>query len=494
MKKILLFTLCAIGSFVIKAQTEFTANEDNNWNNPENWTNGMPSAGNDAVIPEGLTANNEGSIVADYTIQVNGVFNNNGDFSNTLGSGLFIGWPGGQFNNYGSLNFGIGMLNFGLAYLGGDVVVDETAVIINVGTLCTDGSYTNNGESQIEGIWHNTGELINNGEFLNAGYLFDCGVWTGLDVSDAWVGQDVYYSCDELPGCSELMTYIEPGCTDETACNYDPLATVDDNSCLPDLDEDGICDDCDTWQTIIAECPCEIIDPNTYLVTFIEVDEVECVIIENCSCECINDADQDGICDENEVEGCTDPDSCNYSAEATEDDGSCSYLELYSITGEVYPTLSATATYTYPETEESSYDWTCTGGIIQSGNGTGQIETLWDQQIESGEVCVTETNAEQCSSELVCIDVFPLPMGVLENEMINLTVFPNPASAGFTITLNENLTNASYRLHDISGKLVREGEINTTETNIQTEGLITGNYALTVTARNLLLKENIILK
>ena len=494
MKKTLLLTLCVIGSFVIKAQTEFTANEDNNWNNPENWTNGLPDAGNDAVIPEGLTVNSNSSIVQDYTIQVNGVFNNNGDFSNTLGYGFFIGWPGGQFNNYGTINLASGMLNFGNVYLEGDVVVGETATIINVGTFCTAGSYTNNGETQIEGYWHNTGELINNGEFLNAGYLFDCGVWTGLDVSDAWESPDFLYDCEELPGCAELSSYIVLGCIDETACNYDPLATADDDSCLPDLDEDGICDDCDTWQTIIAECPCEIIDPNTYLVTFIEVDEVECVIIENCSCECINDADQDGICDENEVGGCTDPESCNYSAEATDDDGSCSYLELYSITGEVYPDLSAVATYTYPETEESSYEWTCTGGIIQSGNGTAQIDILWDQQIDSGEVCVIETNAEQCSGEVVCMVVFPSPTHVFENEMINLVVFPNPTSAGFTITMNETFQNASYKLYSIHGKLVREGEIISTETKVQTEGLTAGSYTLTVESRNALLTENIILE
>ena len=44
MKKTLLLTLCVIGSFAINAQTEFTANEDNNWNNPENWTNGLPDS------------------------------------------------------------------------------------------------------------------------------------------------------------------------------------------------------------------------------------------------------------------------------------------------------------------------------------------------------------------------------------------------------------------------------------------------------------------
>ncbi|HIE69598.1 MAG TPA: hypothetical protein EYP98_05215, partial [Planctomycetes bacterium] len=47
----------------------------------------------------------------------------------------------------------------------------------------------------------------------------------------------------------------------------------------------------------------------------------------DCDGECINDADADGICDEDEVPGCTDSDACNYSADATDDDGSCAVLD-----------------------------------------------------------------------------------------------------------------------------------------------------------------------
>ena len=39
---------------------------------------------------------------------------------------------------------------------------------------------------------------------------------------------------------------------------------------------------------------------------------------------CMNDdTDGDGICDELEIEGCTDPDACNFDPEATDDDGLC---------------------------------------------------------------------------------------------------------------------------------------------------------------------------
>ena len=38
---------------------------------------------------------------------------------------------------------------------------------------------------------------------------------------------------------------------------------------------------------------------------------------------CANDADGDGICDENESAGCTDENAFNYNPDAEVDDGSC---------------------------------------------------------------------------------------------------------------------------------------------------------------------------
>lgn len=76
-----------------------------------------------------------------------------------------------------------------------------------------------------------------------------------------------------------------PGCTDETACNYNMEANADDGSC-------------------------------TYAEEYYD-----------CDGNCLNDENEDGICDELEevVSGCTDPLADNYDLEAVEDDGSCEY-------------------------------------------------------------------------------------------------------------------------------------------------------------------------
>ena len=83
------------------------------------------------------------------------------------------------------------------------------------------------------------------------------------------------------------------GCTDETACNYNAEATGDDGSCTY---SDGI----------LA-----------------------------CDGTCFNDADGDGICDENEgLPGCTDATAENFNPQATEDDGSCWESDIdYTLAG-----------------------------------------------------------------------------------------------------------------------------------------------------------------
>ena len=69
---------------------------------------------------------------------------------------------------------------------------------------------------------------------------------------------------------------------DENACNYDSSANVDEGCAYPaadNLDCDGVC---------------------------------------------LNDTDADGVCDEDEVEGCQDATADNYNVDAT-DAGSCEY-------------------------------------------------------------------------------------------------------------------------------------------------------------------------
>ena len=163
---------------------------------------------------------------------------------------------------------------------------------------------------------------------------------------------------DEIPGCTETgaCNYSASatdndgsceftscaGCTDASACNYDGSATIDDGTCTftdgicescengeivdNDADDDGICDADET-----AGCT----DPEACNAgDFTDTDNSLCTYpdgypenIVDCDGNCLNDADEDGVCDENEVAGCTDEASCTFDSGATDDDGSCQYPE-----------------------------------------------------------------------------------------------------------------------------------------------------------------------
>jgi uncharacterized protein (TIGR02145 family) len=70
----------------------------------------------------------------------------------------------------------------------------------------------------------------------------------------------------------------------------------------------------------------------------------------DCNFNCINDTDNDGICDEFEVAGCTDLSACNYNAKATDTD----------------PTLC---------------DFSCVGASFQSGSCDGEVTITYHEVI-----------------------------------------------------------------------------------------------------------------
>lgn len=129
------------------------------------------------------------------------------------------------------------------------------------------------------------------------------------------------------------------GCQDPEACNFDPQATDDDGSCLiPEPD----CTECDGQQLILIDDDGDgICDADEVLGCTDPIacnfnpdatdDDGSCLIPEENCAECdgtelvLIDDDGDGVCNANEVFGCTDPDAINFNPDATEDDGSCAY-------------------------------------------------------------------------------------------------------------------------------------------------------------------------
>ena len=101
--------------------------------------------------------------------------------------------------------------------------------------------------------------------------------FSAMDISALVIPVSPEFSCS-----GEVAPII--GCTDDSACNYNVNATEDDDTCI--FEEDGY----------------------------------------DCNGVCINDADNDGVCDEFEIVGCTDDTALNYNPLATDSDISlCEY-------------------------------------------------------------------------------------------------------------------------------------------------------------------------
>ena len=136
------------------------------------------------------------------------------------------------------------------------------------------------------------------------------------------------------------------GCTDPSACDYNPLATIDSGICNY-VDPCGICGGngiagcleqeacnysasatCDDGSCEYFSCAslgCTDSGACNYNVNAIYEDG-SCTYpdaVGVCGGTCDADNNGNGVCDDNEVNGCTDSMACNFDGAATVDDGSC---------------------------------------------------------------------------------------------------------------------------------------------------------------------------
>ncbi len=115
-------------------------------------------------------------------------------------------------------------------------------------------------------------------------------------------------------------------CTDPTACNFNQegeCVFAESNldcsgNCLNDCNNNGVCDENEvlgcTYTFACNYNPAATTDDGTCTVAQPNYD---------CAGNCLLDLNNNGLCDLEEVAGCTNIDAINYNAEATLDDGSC---------------------------------------------------------------------------------------------------------------------------------------------------------------------------
>ena len=164
----------------------------------------------------------------------------------------------------------------------------------------------------------------------------------------------------DFPHCTQ------EGCTSENALNYNPQAYIDDGSCI--------------FSGCSYPTACNFNE-------IVSVEDGSCLFADYLYCETcsgetdgtgtivVNDSDNDGVCDWNEVYGCSDYTACNFNELATEQDFSCVYPELY-------------------------YD--CFGQCINDSDNDGVCDELELNVVDYGNI------GEECNSEIEEVNLDPM--------------------------------------------------------------------------------------
>jgi|GEM_PF-2653356 len=189
-------------------------------------------------------------------------------------------------------------------------------------------------------------------------FLTECGdCVAGTDANDDGIADG-----DDSDSDDDGLCDAEDNCTDTTACNYDIALYPGNMACLTDTDGDGVCDPhevpgcqdpaaCNYHATSTDSAPtlcayasnaCETCSGDAHDGTdevvlsdsdgdgICDADDLcsdvsKCNYSANPTESCGTDTDLNGVCDEDEVEGCRNATACNYNGSATRDDGTCTF-------------------------------------------------------------------------------------------------------------------------------------------------------------------------
>ena len=234
-------------------------------------------------------------------------------------------------------------------------------------------------------------------------------------------------------GTCEYITCA--GCTAPSACNYDPTATIDDGSCLlPDgCTDEGACN-----YNSLALCndgTCE------YISCAGCMDPTACnydptALIEDVSCEFESCA------------GCTDSSACNYDSSATIDDESCAYTaDLPSDVSLLENTLSAVydPAFNYQWGECLPDDWTVLPGEVFS-DFTPTFEGSYAVEIAIAEF-------PECWILTACTSV-SISHLVPQEAPKSWKVWPNPTAGVLRIIPPTEATSYSITLRNQLGQVI----------------------------------------
>jgi hypothetical protein len=326
-----------------------------------------------------------------------------------------------------------------------DVIGTATAEASGPYAVCGETAIALNATANGAGQWTGGAGTFANATLVNTTYT-PTSSEIGTSVTLTWTTNDPDGAGPCIPATDQATLVVEEctseifGCMDVLACNYNPDATVSDESCVFPIEP--------------------------YL---------------DCLGQCLNDTDSDGVCDEIEIAGCTNPTACNYNSEATDDDGSCILFTEGIIAGSITPDAFSSSSYTYTPTYTSStIEWVVSNGVVISGQSTAEIQIQWAQE-GMGSVQVQEIYSADCAGPVVQIDVVVIPTLVDELSGVSISVFPNPTSDILNIKSETNLAGSNWTLLDVTGREVLSGVCLTDYERVDLKLCAPGQYMLRIT-------------
>ncbi len=323
--------------------------------------------------------------------------------------------------------------------------VDDGSCGAALGASCNDNDSTTTGDIIVEGCL-----CSGVSEIAGCTSLFSCNYNPEATIDDGSCLGFFGSACDDGDSstvndqvnfdCTCLGSPIIEGCTQQTACNYEPAANVDNGSC---------------GETIGA--PCDDNDPTTS----------NDAIINGCSCAGVTG-----------VPGCTDFLACNYNPQATVDDGSCG-AQLLSPCDDGDATTTNDITLPGCDCMGTPSVAGCTNPLACNYNPLAVTDD-GSCGPPTGSLC--DDGDANTSNDIIlpgCLCVGnPLAVNY-NNEMVS-SIYPNPASNHIIIELAD-YSGWSVEVYSISGKLLLSQNCSRV---IDLSGLGQGLYTLNLRGPN----------
>jgi hypothetical protein len=138
-------------------------------------------------------------------------------------------------------------------------------------------------------------------------------------------------------------------------------------------------------------------------------------------------------------------------------------------------------TYSVIQNATSTYNWSVTGGILQSGLGTNSVDVLWNTPGQGG-IYVIETDVNGCIGDTITLAVTIFSStSINESQTQIISIYPNPFTKSTIISITNNKSNYNLTLYDITGQKVwKEEDLSQSTYELERGTLSKGIYFLEI--------------